>query len=197
MYMHPLVHDSVRLACADIVTALDNESIGSRVLDREAFTRIALPRIGGFDFASQRVPGQALIEMPEIVPYVSSGVGPRSKDPSDYVVRIFRDQVSAYLKRSFAAPVASCSLVVYARDAYFKDPDVTPAEGARIDAMSPTHVLVAVLAAAGPKSPYPPRTLVRNLAGANHEATTWSADEIRALALASIQYDEAWAPVAD
>jgi hypothetical protein len=39
--------------------------------------------------------------------------------------------------------------------------------------------------------------LVRNLAGANHEAVVWIADEIRALARASMEYDEVFAPVAD
>jgi hypothetical protein len=41
---------------------------------------------------------------------------------------------------------------------------------------------VTVLASAGGKSPLPGHTLLRNLAGANHEAQVWSADEIRAKA---------------
>lgn len=188
---------SVVLVSADIVTAFDAKAVGSRVVRAPEFLAEAVSLIERTDFAAQRVPGQAFIPAPTLVPFVSAGVGRRSLNPEDYVVREYRGHVSAYLKRGLAAACESCALVVYTRDAYFRDPDVTPAEAARIDALSPTHVLVAVLASAGPKPPYPPRTLVRNLAGANHEAAAWSADEIRVLAKASIEYDEVYAPVAD
>jgi hypothetical protein len=113
------------------------------------------------------------------------------------VCREHRGVVSAYLRREFAAPVTGCALVVYTRKAYFQDPDVTPAEAARIDALDPTHVLVAVLAFAGPKSPLPPYRLVWNLAGGNNEALLYTADEIRAKAKEAIDYDNDWSPVAD
>jgi hypothetical protein len=105
--------------------------------------------------------------------------------------------VSAYLKREFAEQATGCALVVYTRDAYFRDPDVTPAEAARIDSESPTHVLVAVLGFAGPESPLPPYRLVWNLAGGNLEAALWSAEEIHAKAKAAIEYDNQWSTVAD
>lgn len=189
--------NEIRIAAADIVSAFNDHTIGSKVTDPTNFMAVAATAIRAFDFASQRVPGQGFILCPEAVPFVSAGVGPRSKNPSDYVCREHRGIVSAYLRREFAAPVTGCALVVYTRDAYFRDPDVTPAEAARIDALSPTHVLVAVLAFAGPESPLPPYRLVWNLAGGNLEAALWSVEQIHAKAKAAIEYDNAWSPVAD
>jgi len=188
---------NTRLASSDIVTAFNAQAIGTRVTDPTSFMEVAGRAIAAYDFESQKVPGQGFIMCPELVPFVSAGVGPRSEDAGRYVCREHRGVVSAYLRREFAAPVTGCALVVYTRKAYFQDPDVTPAEAARIDALDPTHVLVAVLAFAGPKSPLPPYRLVWNLAGGNNEALLYTADEIRAKAKEAIDYDNDWSPVAD
>jgi hypothetical protein len=130
------------------------------------------------------------------IPFVSAGVGPRSKNPQDYVLREHRGVVSAYLKREFAALVTGVALVVYTREAYVRDPDVTREEAERLH--DATHIIVAVLAYAGPEaSPLPPYRLVWNLAGGNREAATYTADEIRGKAKAAIDFDNAWSTVAD
>ncbi len=186
------------LVASNVCSALNLHGvIGSKVTDAVGFMKAVVPILREFDFEEQRVPGQALIQVPEVVPFVSAGVGPRSADPSHYVLREHRGNVSAYLKREFAAPVKSCALVIYTRDAYFRDPDITPAEAARIDAASPTHVLVAVLASAGPESPLSPYRFVWNLAGGNREAEKWTADEIRAKAKEIMGHDSKWSTVAD
>jgi len=187
----------VKLALSDILTAFNEEAIGSRVTNISEFSHFASVAIGEFDFASQRVPGQGFIMVPEAVPYVSAGVGRKSSDPSHYVCREHRGVVSAYLKREFAASVEGCALVVYTVAAYLADPDVTPKESARIKEMGATHVLVAVLAFAGPKSPLTPYRFVWNLGGGNNEALTWSADEIREKAKEIISFDNDWSAVAD
>jgi hypothetical protein len=56
---------------------------------------------------------------------------------------------------------------------------------------------VAVLAAAGRESPLSPYRFAWNLAGGNHEAETWTADEIRAKAKEIMAYDGKWSTVAD
>jgi hypothetical protein len=154
-------------------------------------------RIEAYDFAACRVPGQGFIHLPkETNAFVSLGVGPRSKNPKDYVLREHRGIVGPYLKREFAAPVTGVALVVYTRDAYIRDPDITPEEVERIGDV--THIIVAVLAYAGPESsPLPPYRLVWNLAGGNLEALTYTADEIRAKAKEAINYDNLWVSVAD
>jgi hypothetical protein len=60
-----------------------------------------------------------------------------------------------------------------------------------------THVLVAVLAFAGPQSQLSPHRFAANLAGGNHEAQAWTADEIRAKAKDIMAYDNEWVTVAD
>lgn len=185
----------LKFAFSDICSAASSEAIGSRITNDAGFCDAAVKAIQSYDFAAARVPGQGFIQCPEAVPFVSAGVGPRSKNPRDYILREHRGIVSAYLKREFAAPVAGCALVVYTRDAYVRDPDVTPEEAARVN--DATHVIVAVLAFAGPDAPLPPYRLVWNLAGGNREAALWTPDEIRARAKAAIDYDNAWVTVAD
>jgi len=190
---------TLKIITSDICSALDTPAIGSKVTKLGPFLDGMEEGVRHFDFAGTRVPGQGFLLCPELVPFVSAGIGPRSKNPEDYVCRVHRGIVSAYLKREFAAPVTGCALVVYTKDAYLADPDTAHAkfEAERIRDMNPTHVLVAVLAFTGPDSPLPPYRLVWNLAGGNHEAALYTADEIRAKAKAAIDYDNAWSPVAD
>jgi hypothetical protein len=187
----------MKIAFSDICSANRSETIGSKIIDDEGFCTAMCKAIEEYDFSSCRVPGQGFIHLPkEANVSVSAGVGPRSKNPQDYVLREHRGIVSAYLKREFAAPVTGVSLVVYTVEAYLKDPDVTPEEAKRI--RDATHIIVAVLAYAGPESsPLPPYRLVWNLAGGNLEALTYTADEIRAKAKEAIDYDNLWVLVAD
>lgn len=185
----------MKLAISDICSAFAPSTIGTKVNNDSEFLRVAEKAILGHDFSKDRVPGQGFILVPEAVPFISAGVGRKTSDPSQYVCREHRGVVSAYLRREFAEPASGCALVVYTLDAYLKDPDVTPDEGARVAGSD--FVLVAVLGFAGPESPLPPYRLVWNLAGGNREALEWSADEIRTRAKKAIEYDSEWATVAD
>jgi hypothetical protein len=187
----------MRIIASNICSALNHPAIGSRVTNIAKFYEVMEAAVAAHDFTKDRVPGQGFIVVPEAVAYVSAGVGPRSKNPQDYVLREHRGVVGAYLKREFAAQVTGCALVIYTKEAYLKDPDVTAEEAEVIQLTEATHVLVAVLAFAGPDSPLPPYRLVWNLAGGNREAATWTADEIRSKAKAAIDYDNAWVTVAD
>jgi hypothetical protein len=186
----------MKIAFSNICSANASETIGSKVTDDAGFFTAALKAIEAYDFAACRIPGQGFIVCPELVPFVSAGVGPRSSDPTRYVCREHRGHVTAYLKREFAAPVTGCALVVYTREAYMKDPDITPEEVEHLG--NATHVIVAVLAfTSDAPSPLPPYRFVWNLAGGNREAATWTADEIRTKAKEAIDFDTAWSPVAD
>ena len=190
----------MKIVFSDICSANSSETIGSKIIVgcEGAFTSAVYKALEAYDFAAARVPGQGFILCPELAPFVSAGVGPRSKNPKDYVLREHRGIVGAYLKREFAAPVTGCALVVYTKEAYLRDPDVTLEESTRIEACGATHVIVAVLAFTSPEaSPLPPYRLCWNLAGGNREAETYTADEIRAKAKAAIDYDNLWVPVAD
>ncbi|OGZ33046.1 MAG: hypothetical protein A2174_01840 [Candidatus Portnoybacteria bacterium RBG_13_41_18] len=128
---------------------------------------------------------------------VSAGVGVRSTTPEDYILREYRGQVDLYLQRWLAAPVESLAVIVYTTEAYLSDPDVKSEEAARIQQSGATHVLVAVLASAGPKAPLSPKRFVHNLAGGNKEAVQWTADEIRHKAAEVKAYHDKWCVVAD
>ena len=188
----------IKIKSANILTAFDQSSIGTRVTNCAAFFEVAEAAIATFDFASQRVAGQGFIMWPALVPYISAGVGKRSDDPDRYVPRVHRGRVDAYLRREFADPCESAAIIVYTRSAYLADPDVQKdeVETARIEP-SVSHVLIAVLGFAGPKAPLSPYRLVHNLAGGNKEAATWTVEEMTKLAKDSLAYDNEWAVVAD
>lgn len=188
-----------RLLHANILTAFSDCTIGTKVTDYKEFERVAIAAIEKFDFAGQRVPGQGFIPCDDLIPYVSAGVGARTQDPNDYVARLYRGNVELFLRRDRAAKVTGAALVVYTREAYLADPDVrtNESEQARVATSDATHILVAVLAFAGPKAPLTPTRLVHNLAGGNNEAAGWTADEIRAKAEEVKQYWDEWVVVAD
>lgn len=188
----------MKIAHSDILTAFDDKTIGTKVINHEAFQKeltwvVVCARD---DFPHQRIPGQAVLGMPNIViPHVSAGVGKRTQNPDDYVARLHRGKVGLYLKRKHAAPCDGVRVVVYTIDAYLKDPDITPEEAERVK--DATHVLVAVLGSAGPPSPLTPGRFVHNLAGGNNEALDWTANEIRDKAKEIKGYYNEWCSVAD
>lgn len=188
-----------RTVPSNIVTAFAKSTLGTKVVDHAKFWEVAEQAIAAVDFAAQRVTGQAFIPCNDLVPFLSAGVGRRTNNPDDYVVRLHRGRVDAYLRREKAAPCEGAAFIVYTREAYLADPDVQKeeAERTRIEASEATHVLVAVLGFAGPKAPLSPYRLVYNLAGGNLEAGLWTADEIRANAQESLSYDAEWAVVSD
>jgi hypothetical protein len=181
-----------------IVSAFAPLTIGTKVLDASAFVGFVEGAVAATDFGTQRVPGQAFVMLPVAAhATVSAGCGRRTLDPSHYVARIHRGEVGLYLTRSHAAPVEGLAVVIYTAEAYRADPDVLAdaEELARIEGAS--HVLVAVLGFAGPKSPLPVGTFVHNLAGGNREAALYSADEIRRMAAEIEGYWGQWSIVAD
>ena len=191
---------NIKIISSSIVTAFDKDTIGTKVTNEFEFMCNIVKPIAKHDFEAERIPGQALIHVPEAIPFVSGGMGRNRNNHEDYVLRSHRGKVHAYLKREFAEPVTDCHVVVYTREAYLADPDIDedPKEAERIRSeTSITHVLVAVLAASGVSSKLSPYRFVKNLAGGNHEALIWSGDEIRAKAREIATDVDEWCIVAD
>ncbi len=186
------------IGLANIVTAFEPKAIGSRVpkQHQQFFLEELKDAIEAHDPVMDRQPGQHFIEVVGVNRLVECGVGKRTSNPDDYVVREHRGSVSLYLKRKHALPTESVHAVVYTLDAYLKDPDLTEVERARVGS-NYTHLLVAVLSSNGGEPALSPYRFVHNLAGGNLEALAWSADEIRAKAKAILAYENACTGVAD
>lgn len=192
----------VKLGFSDILTAFEREediTIGTKVLWPYIgdFLELLERQISIFNWDSCRQKGQACIPLSGAHLWVSAGVGRRTMNPDDYVVRAHRESVKLYLKRAFAARADSVSAVVYTKEAYLIDPDITDEEAKRINQDNCSHVLVAVLASAGPKMPLTSGRFVHNLAGGNLEALKWTADEIREKAKEIKDYYNEWCVVSD
>jgi len=189
----------MRIENSSILTAFGScNVIGSKVEDRAGFLAVLEEAVADHDFSADRVPGQGFVHLGESVnSFVSAGVGKRVDDPFAYVVQTHRGRCSAYLKRNYSKKVTGCAAIVYTLDAYKGDPEVSADEAASLKGVRATHVLVAVLAFAGPESPLSPFRFTSNLAGGNKEAQVWTADEIRAKAKEIYEYDTEWCAVAD
>lgn len=191
----------MQLEKSNILSAFNPKGvIGSKVVCRGAFLSALESALETHDTANDRVEGQHFVRLPKSAwNTVSAGVGRQSYNSNDYVVRMHRGQPTVFLRREMAAEVEGLACVVYTRDAYLDDPDTKkdPKESARIRASDCTHVIVAVLAFAGPQAPLSPYRLVHNLAGGNNEVAGWTMDEVQAKAVESLEYWNTWAVVAD
>lgn len=186
------------MVVSNICTALEDRTVGSKVIKLHLFMKALKDAIGSHDATKDRVPGQHFIALPKQANnYVRCGVGQHTHKLEDYGLAEHRGQIGCFLQARHAAPTQSVSVIVYTLDAYAKDPDVDLVELKEFQDCEATHVIVAVLASAEVSSPYSAWTFVRNLAGANHEAALWAADEIRTKAKDIVTYWDRWSTVAD
>ena len=185
-------------AVSKVCGALDRTTIGTKVVAITSFTTALDDALKAHDRSKDPVPGQHFVMLPNAVHTVSGGIGTRDgRTADDYVVRMHRGRCDAFLKRQFAAKPTGLAVIVYTIDAYAADPEVDAEEVAGFRRMQVTHVIVAVLAFAGPRAPLSPYRFVSNLAGGNNEADTWTLEQIRSMARDIKSYDDAWCVVAD
>jgi len=170
--------------------------IGTKVLDPATIMSMLTARLDAGEVSFDEF-GHGFVPCPELAGAVSCGVGLHTDNPEDYVLRSYRGQVSAYLRRDWAATADFVAVVLYTAEAYMSDPDVTRAEQDRITSEGATHVIVVVLASAGPKAPVAPRRFVANLAGGNPEWGTFDKAKLVELAVEATSYHDKWCTVAD
>lgn len=194
------------LGFADYITAFGSDArgiktpvIGTKIIDRSMFVSLVAQRIKAHDKSKDRESGQHFIVMPELLGCVTGGVGTRSLEPADYVLRAYRGKVRAFLKREKAETLTDKSflaVVVFSVEAYLRDPDVRrdEEEAARIQKSNFTHVLVAIIAGSNYMSP---DTAIHNIAGGNNEWNKMTLEDIRTKAKWVEEVDNLLCTVAD
>jgi hypothetical protein len=163
---------TMKILTADIVTAFDHQTIGTKVMDPDTFWRALEAAIAGCTFPAA---GQAIVALP-VSAYEAVSAGVRRVEhlgQEDFVVRKHRGHWGLYARRpqlgDVPTAVTDLSCVVYTKAAYLADPDLTAPERERVLYADPEYVLVAVLASASvSRSPLPIWTLVHNIAGGNN-----------------------------
>ncbi len=191
--------DEYKIGLSNIVTAFDKITIGTKVINKSLFWKEIYHEVSKHDFSMDDVSGQGFIILPNAKEYLSSGIGKGTKNPEDYIVRMYRENPKLFLKRKFASEVDSGAVVIYTKEAYFADPDITEDEIKKIEKEGATHILVTVLAFSGTEVPLSPFRFVHNLAGGNNEALEWTAEEIKNKAKKIIKYwvNDNWHTVSD
>lgn len=185
-------------AISNVCSAFNSHTVGSKVTRPGLFIQALAEALATYDDTNDKTPGQHFVMLPEsATALVSAGIALREElSVGAYIVREHRGRVDVFAKREYAARATGVAAVVYTLAAYLADPDVTEEEAREIPEGT-SHVIVAVLAFAGPKAPLSPYRLVANLAGGNNDALAYTADEMRALARDAKGYDDVYVVVAD
>lgn len=192
---------TIVLSPSYIWQAEDEVVIGSKVGNSPAFRSALTEAIASHDTSKDRAEGQHFIVLsPEAIEAsdITCGVGRKTSNINDYVMREWRGDVQTFLKRQHALPVAFCAVIVYTKDAYLADPHMSDEVRAEVEASDATHYLVALLAnAEGVPNARSPYRLVDSLAGGNNEFADISIEDVKAMAVESKAYADAWSVVAD
>lgn len=196
----------VTFAWSSILTAFSSSTIGSKVINTLDFLAHLTKAIEQHDSSKDQAPGQMFVVLPkEAFCTVSAGDGMKTNNPEDYVVRTWRGEVGTFLKREKAGSVNFLAVIVYTAEAYNKDPDVIR-EGRLVT--DSTHVIVAVLASAGPKPVIGEHRLLLNVLGGNNKFKALWGEGTQEEKLAQMQlflteakesteYNKTWSVVAD
>lgn len=181
----------------------EKTSIGTRVdfPIRQLVQEVLCEYIAAHDPKGDRAPGQHFIRL-DLNEYMLgkflSGVGRRSANPADYYPALWRGEVILLGKRRLAEKTTGAAIIVYTRDAFLADPQLTNEDRAWLDPAA-THILVDVLAFSNTigAPQLSPHRFVRNMAGGNNAQLTASADELRSEAQLVAAYDESYVTVGD
>lgn len=191
----------ISIAPSYIWQAENAQVIGSKVGDSEYFRDLLSAAIFNHDPSKDRAEGQHFIVFtPNMIrkSQITCGVGRKTSNIEDYVMREWRGNVQTFLKREKAMEVAFCAVIVYTKSAYLADPQMPEDERKKVLASKNTHYLVALLAngdgVPNARSPY---RLVDSLAGGNNEFENISIEDVKAMAVESKAYADTWGVVAD
>lgn len=219
---------TISIAPSYIWTAYNKTAIGSKISDSgifqhhfaiKFFETLLTQCIENHDHSKDRARGQHFIMLPNhlnraevtaligdgyampevsLAEVISCGVGLNTTDPNDYVHRLYRGRVQSFLKREHALPVDWCAVIVYTREAYLADPQMTEEEREKVLSGNASHFLVALLAnAKDVPNAYGTYRLISNLCGGNNAFENMSLAEFKVEAQKSLEYQDKWCVVAD
>ena len=199
----------MNIMISNICGAFESKAVGSKVKRQyhAAFMKELEKAIRNHDWNSDRVKGQTVLDLPHTVAkmvWPGTYFRPRGiAQVDDFVLRVYRERVGTYLKRTNKMKTDNVSVVVYTRDGYHNDPDFCDfdIEGDRFHKFfgkKNGYVLVAVLAnPSWSKSTVSYSRFVKNLAGANNEYKVMSKDDLVALAVKVVEHNDNFMGVAD
>ena len=184
--------------------AEDEKCVGSKILNPEEFRKRLVTEIIRHDHKSDSAPGQHVVTLSYETIEASGivcGIGLRTNNLNDYIIRSWRGQVGLYLKRECAVPVEMCRVIVYTKEAMIADPDVDEDYKNEImnspDHKYVSHYLIALLADGPEPSARSPLRLTAAIGGHNNEYENASIEKIKSDCLESYNYATKWEVVSD
>jgi hypothetical protein len=171
-------------------SAFEDATVGSKVIDSPAF----------FSYLEEALPNINRKYVPmleESFKTTLGGVGkiPTLMSPEKSQVATHRKEKGLYLAREYACEVSGLGVIVYTYDEYANDAQGVPHDLAKMEGC--THVIVAVLAAAGPEPPVSPKRFLANIAGGNKDFMGLTYAEYAEMAEEVLDYAECYMPVAE
>ena len=188
----------MKISISNICSAFEMNTVGTKVVSRTYFMACLEEEITKAKFGD----GVCVVPCDAAIVTVTCGVAKRENVPiSGYVAREHRGEVILCAKRLFASTPESLNVVVYERDRYVRESQVSTEEAARILKEEADYVIVAVLASAGEgRPPVSSHRFVRNLAGGNKDYSPengYTLEKAIAQAKEVAEYEQNWVTVAD
>ncbi|KKW28677.1 MAG: hypothetical protein UY72_C0064G0005 [Candidatus Uhrbacteria bacterium GW2011_GWD2_52_7] len=135
--------------CPSFIRERESRVVGYKIPDLEAFIAAVKDAFVNPDL-NEVTPGEFVISKPEISRLVKPGIGKRSNNPEDYVLRNHRGKVGAFLKREFAIPYADYNVIIWTLPRFSKESTESPSDFEDLTKFMKsgcTHALVGAKAA--------------------------------------------------
>lgn len=188
----------MKITVSNICSAFNEKTVGSKVVSRTYFMACLKEAIENAKFDN----GVCVVPCDDATVACTSGVAKRSTVPfNGYIGREHRGEVILCAMRVYASETKSVSVVVYEKDRYVKESQVSKDEADRVEASGADYVIIAVIASAGEgPSPLTSHRFVRNLAGGNKDFAPengYTLEKAIEKAKEITAYEQEWIVVAD
>jgi hypothetical protein len=186
LFVHPIAHKQIR-----------GTAVGTILKDQTTWTKLEDAILSGLATAKPEPWGGIFVPFDAATKdlLLAGAVPiPEKVRASDYIVRIHREVPAMFLDRQLLPSATlrprTAKALVFPKELFMNDPEVTPALIAEFESMNATHALVTLLATGG--TPAEPEMgyarFVKNLAGASERFAPLTKEQLVDLAKQTTAY---------
>jgi hypothetical protein len=193
---------TINVKVSSFAIQFNETGVGSRVLDRARLIDFTSKRLETYKFPVEGDDnfvneGEGVMPLNEALETVGSGTASRADcEEADIFPHVHRDVEEMFASRDKACKAEGLSMVMYTWANYSSNNGVKPEEKLSLaEGEEPTHIIVAVLASAGPDPQVSEVRFLANLEGGKYDNMSFEEQDV--LADKVIAYNEKWITVCD